>query len=268
VSAAGRQYGAYFSFEPAGACDEHGVIARIYNATASGAKGLHYYFPNLFATEQAHANFVRFGSQFRQRKPLVEVAVYYPETHIRLNGNEFLGVVQHLREYLDFDYMSDGQIRDGGLAGVRALLLVGGTVSESETWDRIQAWVQNGGLLIAAEEETDLLTVEGQVHPLAQVAKGAGDAGSGRALLCREKPRSPGFGKFAAEQLAAAPELSPITRAAIAADGQEDRVFVTACEPNELLWLNYSDKTVERKAAGQTVELPAWSIVSQTVELE
>jgi len=75
VASAGRQYGAYFSFEPAGAVDAPGVIARVYNATASGAKGLHYYSPNLFGNAEASRNFERWGRFFTQRNPCVELAV-------------------------------------------------------------------------------------------------------------------------------------------------------------------------------------------------
>jgi hypothetical protein len=62
VASASHQYGCYFSYEPAGGVDPRGVVARIYNATASGAKGLHYYHGNLFDSP-AHTNaFLKSGS--------------------------------------------------------------------------------------------------------------------------------------------------------------------------------------------------------------
>jgi hypothetical protein len=42
---------AYFGFEPAGAEDETGIVARIYNATASGANQLHDYNPNVVSSK-------------------------------------------------------------------------------------------------------------------------------------------------------------------------------------------------------------------------
>ena len=86
VASASAQYGGYFSFEPAGGVDANGVVGRIYNATASGAKGLHYYYPNLFDKPAATENFIRMGSQFQQRKPFVEIAVYYPTTSNQTRG--------------------------------------------------------------------------------------------------------------------------------------------------------------------------------------
>ena len=43
VASAGKHYGAYYGFEPAGGVDENGIVARIYNATASGANQLFDY---------------------------------------------------------------------------------------------------------------------------------------------------------------------------------------------------------------------------------
>ncbi|MCC6729982.1 MAG: family 14 glycosylhydrolase [Chthonomonadales bacterium] len=257
VASAGQQYGAYYSFEPAGEVNEPGVIARIYNATASGARGLHYYFPNLFGSEGARANFVRWGAEFRQRKPVVEIAVYYPETHVRLNGNDFLPLVQPLRDRFDFDYMSDQQILDGGLKRVKALLLMHGNVSEAPVWEAIAAWERAGGLVVHADGMGRLCSVEGDERYHDLILKPEG----GRAVSFAGKGGSPGFRAFAARTLAEAPELSKATRAMVRADGEEDGVFVTLCEPDELLWLNYAQKAVRKG----DLALPPLSIGSQRV---
>jgi len=45
VASATRFYGTYCGFEPASEVSPNGVVARAYNATASGARALHYYIP-------------------------------------------------------------------------------------------------------------------------------------------------------------------------------------------------------------------------------
>ncbi len=258
VASAGRQYGAYFSFEPAGAVDPNGVIVRIYNATASGARGLHYYYPNLFETETARQNFIRWGSEFKQRRPIVEIAVYYPQTHIKLNGNDFLGYVQPLRDHFDFDVMSDEQILDGGLKRVKALILLHGNVSEGKVWNAIVRWVREGGWLIYPTGMGRLRDVQGgDTYHEALFGAGA-TPGRGRVLVFNGAGNSAEYRSFISRSLANAPVLSAGTRAMISADGKEDGVFVTLCAPDELLWLNTTPEEVIRR--GRT--LPPHSIVS------
>lgn len=259
VASAGRQYGAYYSFEPAGAVDAHGVIARIYGATVSGARGLHYYYPNLFASDAARDNFVRYGHMFNQRTPHVEVAVYYPETYIRLNGNHFLEQVQPLRDCFDFDYMSDGQILDGGLKSVRALVLVDGNTSESGVWEAIVAWVQKGGLLISPAGMGRLRTVEGDERFHEALFGDDAGRGRGRTMRLEGEGNSAGYRAAVSRELAHANELSAAARAVIAADGREDQVYAALGGPREALWLNYTANEVRK---GQMV-LPPQSIVAR-----
>jgi hypothetical protein len=244
VAAAGRQYGAYFSFEPAGEVNAEGVIARIYGAAVSGARGLHYYYPNLFGADKARENFVRWGKQFKQRAPVVEIAVYYPQTFIKLNGNDFLGMVQPLRDRFDFDYMSDEQILDGGLDPVKALILLAGNTSEEKVWRAITAWVRGGGLLLYADGMGRLRTVEGDESVHNALFAADADLGQGRVVTFAGPNNSLECRAFVTRALAAAPELSPGTRAMIKADGEEDNVFVSLCDKNELLWLNLTPNKV------------------------
>lgn len=256
VASAGRQYGAYYSFEPAGMVDTQGVIARVYNATASGAAGLHYYYPNIYGDDRARANWVRWAGEFRQRAPRTEIAVYYPHTQILLTENKFLEKVQPLRDCFDFAYRSDQQILDGGLKDVKALVIIGGTVAEKRVWDAVAAWQRNGGLVIAADGAGRLRTVEGDesVH---DTVLGAGD-GKGRAVVFAGQAEGKPYRDFLVDTLRGAPELSRATRAMIAADGREDRVFATVTGANRLLWLNYTAHPA--KKAGKS--LPPWSITT------
>lgn len=261
VASAGQQYGTYYSFEPAGVVNEVGVVARIYNVTASAARGLHYYYPNLFETEKACDNFVRYAHQYRKRNPIVEVAAYYPETHIVLNGNDFLKHVQPLRDHFDFGYCSDNQIADGGLENYKALLLLWGNTAEKETWERILAWVQRGGLLITAETIGVLQTVEGDTAINDALLGENAALGCGRVLCFSGQYDSPAYRRFLTDSLAEAPELRKATRNMMRMDGREDNVFVTVTAPQQLLWLNMNDTFKE----GANRMLPPYSIVQQKV---
>jgi hypothetical protein len=268
VAAAGRQYGAYYSFEEAGVVSPDGVIARIYNATASGARGLHFYPDNLFTSVPAITNFARWGGQFQQRQPKVEIAVYYPQTHIKLNGEDFLGgfyrEVEALRDRFDFDYMSDEQILDGGLKRIKALILLQGNVSEAPVWQAITNWVRAGGVMLYPDSMGRLRTVEGDMTPHEALFGPRASHGTGRVLTFPVGGQPGAYHALLARALANAPELSPETRAMVAADGEEDGFYVTLCAPRELLWFNETPQEA-RKAGPVPLVLPPSSIVSQSI---
>jgi hypothetical protein len=259
VASAGRQYGAYFSFEPAGGVDANGVTARIYNATASGARGLHYYYPNLFDTPAARESFVRYGGQFKQRTPVTEIAVYYPQTYIKLHGNTFMDYARPLRDRFDFAFMSDEQIADGGLKEVKALILLDGNTSEERTWDAIIDWVKGGGVLFYADGMGRLRNVEGNEGVHDRLFGPNAAIGKGRAFVFAGSGKNTEYRAFICAALAGAKQLSENTRAMVTADGKEDGLFVTLCEPGELLWLNSTKQAVQK---GSTT-VPPFGIASQ-----
>lgn len=259
VASACRQYGTYYAFEPAGPINPAGIVARVYNATASGARGLHFYYPNLFDTPQATETFVRVGDHFRQREPITEIAVYYPQTHVTLFGQDLTDRFRPLRDRFDFAFMSDRQILDGGLKETKALVILWGTTSEAETWQAIHQWVRDGGLLLFSDGLGPLRTVGGDTKIHDQVI--LGDPGKGEILVQKRGGNDIAYRDFLTHALAGSGRLSPRTRQMIAADGREDGVYVTLCE-NELLWLNATGREMEREG----VTLPPASIVSQPLE--
>jgi hypothetical protein len=258
VASAGKQYGAYYSFEPAGEVRPQAVVSRIYNATASGAKGLHYYHPNLFGSEAARRNFLRAGEQFRQRNPITEIAVYYPSTDIKLHGQHILERGRYLRDRFDYDFVSDRQILDGGLKNTRALVLLFGTTSEKEVWETIHQWVQDGGVLLYGDGVGVLRTVEGDTSVHEKLIKGS--PGNGRIFIQPGGGDDIGYRDFITTSLAACDRLSLPTRRMIVSDGKEDGAYVTLFE-GELLWLNVTGRELQT-----TVTLPANSIVSEPLD--
>jgi hypothetical protein len=248
VASAGRQYGAYFSFEPASIVSPvPGVMVRIYNATASGAKGLHYYWPNLTQSEAASEQFIKWGPMFQQRQPVTEIAVLYPSTWIKLHGQKFLPLAAKLRDRFDFSFMSEQMIRDGGLKNVHALILLQGNIAERDVWQAIATWEQSGGQVLYADGLGKLKTVEGDAAPL---KPSTADTFHGEA-------NTTPYEEFVCQRLLVNPFLAPVTREMIQSDGKSDGVFVTATKDG-LLWLNPTDDQVQ-----SGITLPRDSIVEQ-----
>lgn len=147
VASASRLYGAYFAFEPAGFVDEHGVVARIYNVTASDAGQLHTYWGNVFDTPQRETNWKRELPKYRRTSPLVDIAVYYSKA-ARAYGAEFYSTAREIRDYFDYDIVDDGMISAGALKNHRVLLWPAGGTAEEDSIARIAQWVATGGTLL------------------------------------------------------------------------------------------------------------------------
>ena len=208
--------------------------------------------PEIFSIPKKRAtNFVKWGGNFRQKKPIVEIAVYYPETDIQLHGNKLLPLLQPLRDRFDFAYMSDGQIRDGGLKTIKALILMQGTTAEAANWRRIIDWMRSGGVVLYADGLGKLRSVEGDTSFHDALFGANAQRGKGRVAVFNGAAESATYRAFLASTLAKAPELSATTRAMIAADGKENGLFVTVTAPGELMWFNESDagKTQQRRGA-------------------
>ncbi|MDE2127369.1 MAG: beta-galactosidase [Armatimonadetes bacterium] len=235
VASACRQYGAYFSFEPAGGVDAGGVVARIYNAAASGALGLHYYYGNLFGSAEAHANFVRYAPEFRSRGPLLSIGLYYPETWIRLHHNDFLGIAQNLRSYTDYAFASDGQITDGALSRLRVLLLPKAGVMERSILDRIVQWVRAGGILIVPAGLEPIATPDGTVIS-SVLQECEARPGAGRVAKLPIAGNDPNFGGAAAHWLEEHRMPDPATVEMLEAASSD--LFGTRCSRHQSVWYN------------------------------
>lgn len=237
VASAGKLYGAYYGFEPAGGVSPEAVAARCYNATASGARQLHYYFGNIFGSQQAEGNWKKAARFFRKSRPKVEVALFYPQTDIELHGQNFLRYARRLRDFFDFDYLSEGMIRDGGLKHYKVLILAGKHIAEITTLRRIRAWcLWEGGIVIASKSSGPMVTVEGDDTLYRRILETDG-------AIVHEGPRA-GYFAFAAKTLAKLPALSRDTREIIALDAKTENLFWTLFNDGEILILNQNPEDV------------------------
>jgi sulfatase modifying factor 1 len=187
VSSAGTFYGTYYGFEPAGDVTEKGVAARIYNATASGARELHFYGGNVFGSQAKMEAFARQFKHLRQTHPEKEIGVLYPDTPIMLGDISHLDVVRGhelLRDYTDFWYVDDLTIQDGILSRIKCLIVCTGTYYRKATLEAIQAWVEAGGLLVGYNL-TDLISIEEDVNYTSRLfAPSGGEKPLGKGFSC------------------------------------------------------------------------------------
>jgi formylglycine-generating enzyme len=152
VASAGNFYNSYFSFEPAGKVTEKGVVCRIYNATVTGAKGLHFYESNLFDRENKMDVFLENLKYLYTGKAIKDTGAMYADISV-LAGNISTADMQEsfqlLRDYTDFKFLDDVTIGDGILDTVRVVVICCGEIWRKKTLDALLAWVEKGGKLIA-----------------------------------------------------------------------------------------------------------------------
>jgi hypothetical protein len=154
VATATELYKTFAGFEPAGLVDEKGVVARIYNATASGIRQLHYYQPNILQSKAALANFRRDAALVIPRQPEVSVGFYVSRESWAV-APETLGPMYEqaraLRDLTDFAMVTRQSVVDGALRNLRALVLLQSPVLEPAAAKAIEEWVRQGGILVAAD---------------------------------------------------------------------------------------------------------------------
>ncbi len=242
VASAGKQYGAYCSFEPASNVTPSGVVARIYNAASSGALGLHYYYDNLFGKQKARENFIKYAHYFQQNHPIVQIAVYYPQTYIWIHGNHFLSHLIPLRNQFDFDYQSDDQIADGGLKRYKALLLLDGNIMPMETARIILHWVQQGGILLSSKSMGVLQNPEGGDAPDKELFGTNVDTGRGKSVRYTGDGGRNGEYAFFINQLMSSASLSTGTKTMLTEEEKEPGIYAALISPHSILWYNSLDE--------------------------
>jgi hypothetical protein len=156
VASATRLYGTFAGFEPAGEVTPLGVAARLYNATASGARQLHYYHPNILNSGEALRRFRENARYLLPRQPRVTAALYVPRETWAIEPATMAGFYAHaraLRDVVDYEMLTRLSVADGGLRDVRLLVLVECPVLEPEAAAALTTWVRRGGILVAAPGE-------------------------------------------------------------------------------------------------------------------
>ena len=165
VSSAGKYYGAYYGYEPAGPEDEVGIVARIYNSSASGCDHLHDYQGNVTQSEERILQQQKHIGYLFKGDAVVPIALWYPNTDndIRFNGaNMFMETIKPMRAYFDFDYLDDSMPE--ALDDYKVLIITHCTVLETEHAKKIAEFAKKGGRVVVVDVEK-LTSVEGTDEP-------------------------------------------------------------------------------------------------------
>ena len=152
VNGAARGYGGFASHEPASIVTPKGVVGRVFNAVSSGCAQL-FSYPGAYIENgqitPGGERLAQLKSLLRDRRPIVPVALFYPDADRVLRGD-----IAHdrlhmaLRGLVDYDLLDENMVIDGLLDQYRYLIVAGVERMSREALDEIVAWVQDGGVLL------------------------------------------------------------------------------------------------------------------------
>lgn len=151
LGSACRFYDVPFWSESATGITANQEVERIFEALSQGAKGHFDWTSNALKNRDVY---LRYGKYLKIGKPLVDVAMFYPAVAQRLRPNEgyanlFAQACTYVRDIANFDIVDDRMVLDGCLDNYRVLVLWEGAMADQTTLDKIKAWVNGGGVLLA-----------------------------------------------------------------------------------------------------------------------
>ena len=248
AATAARLYQVRLGFEPASSHTARGVAGRIFNTAAANGDHLFTYDGNVFLHQLSIARWLKYVPLLDTRQPpVIDVAVYYPETENQLSDAPFrhlyawgfYPVAREVRRVVEVDYLDDRLIREGFLDRYRVLVFVCGNHVEAEVQASIDQWLRRGGVIIyPSYPRGPQETIEGNTRVFHRWS--VGDTGRGafhRHPGDMEPPSC--YGEFVAAVLRDVPTLDRGTRRALAVQ-HPDRVFFSVQADGHLLALNYN----------------------------
>ena len=248
-----------------------GVVARLFNAVTNNGEHLFYYHPNLYHNDQGVDAWLRYAELLdRRARPLIDVAVLYPDTTIKLDdetvrymwASAFLSRAEALRSTADYDYVSEPMVEAGALDRYKALVFLWGYVIEKPVLERIARWVEDGGVLIYPERPRGALqTVEGDTSIWRRWK--AGQTGKGRVIFFVGDPEPPQpYARFVRDELRKVEQLREPTRRALRME-KPDTLYWSILENGLTLLLNFSDDPAEaRLGDGRLLRVEPYAIVT------
>ena len=271
VGSASLHYGAYFGYEPAGAVDENGIVARVYNAVASGAwEFFHYDNP---PRGDRGERYKRCRSLMHVRTPVIEVGMFWSRTSADLKKQMGLTTgALAARDLCDLAYVDERMIQDGALASLNMLLWTSGPVTEAHTAKAIRKAVKKGMTLVIPADWRPVNPEGKKIFP-ARIGwrlfkkRGSGPVariiplGKGHVIKALEPTPMSSIAAMAA--MVRQPEkygIPPLSEEA-AMDGKMDKIYVTVTTEDLLLY-NHGDQPGTVKTPQAEVEVPAHAIVS------
>ncbi len=181
VASASLLYGTYFGYEPAGVVDDDGIVARVYNAVASGAWNSSTTTTHLEENggrdTSASRTSCTSGSRCWRSDVLVRTSADLKK-HMVLPRRD-----QPARDLCDLSYVDERMIEDGALANLKMLLWASGPVTEADTAQVIREAVTQGmTLIVPADWRREPLRERTSSLPTASKADVIHKKGSARSL--------------------------------------------------------------------------------------
>ena len=272
VGSASLHYGTYFGYEPAGVVNENGIVARVYNAVASGAWEL-FHYDNPPRGERGE-RYNRYRNLMHVRAPVLEVGMFWSRTSADLKKHKwFMSGALAARDLCDLAYVDERTIADGALANLKMLLWTSGSVTEAETALAIREAVKQGMTLIVPADWRPRTPEGEKIFPAARIGgrpakkRGSGPVahvismGKGHIVEAQEPSYVSSIAAMAA--IIREPEdhgIPPLSKEA-AIDGQIDKIYVTVTTEDLLLY-NHGDEPGTVKTPHGEIEVPAHAVIS------
>ena len=155
VATAARAFGLDFGFEPASHVSADGNVARIYNATASGAIQLHCYQGNVLADTASRTRFRQYLPFLLRRSPQIHAAVYLAKASWALDARSAgrnLSAAEDVRDRLDVELLDRTTLPTPLASGVKVLAIPEAPYVEAAELAAISEWVKAGGILVTRDQ--------------------------------------------------------------------------------------------------------------------
>lgn len=272
---AARLYGIDLGYEPASSHTARGVAARIFNTASTNGDHFFTYHPNLFNQQLAIQQWLEYATYLDEdAEPVVDVAVYYPETMNQLDGGAFRYLygwgfyprAREIRNHIEVDYLNERLIREGFLDRYKALVMVWGSVIEDDVQAAVDEWMREGGTVFYPSfPRGNQITVEEDAARFRRWS--AGGTGEGRFIRFPGDMEPPSlYGEFVAEQLLELETPDPRTRAALRIRHPEN-VYFSVRGDGGVLALNYNPEPAEIGLPdGRTEILEGYSVARFRLE--
>ncbi len=174
IASACKFYGASMEMDLGDAAEKVDEARGLFLAAGSGCSSV--FAQGIDALRQADV-FSRCRRNLRGDRGITDVALFFPTTRHRLDWHEpyppkLAEAAGELRDMLDFDVVDERMVLDGALERYRVPAIFDGDVLEQNSFNRIAAWVKNGGHLVLGQ--SPLMNVEGAALPVSSTDKGKG----------------------------------------------------------------------------------------------
>ncbi|MBI2424153.1 MAG: beta-galactosidase [Candidatus Hydrogenedentes bacterium] len=258
ATTAAKFYGLDIGFEPASSHTARGVVGRLYNLIATDGRHFFTYEGNIINHPMEVERWLKYLplAETRQR-PVVDVAVYYPETANQIDDGAFRHLyawgfnprAAAVRRVVDVDYLDERLIREGALDQYKVLVFAWGDTLEEDVLQAMDAWVQRGGVLIYPAFPRGLAgMIEGDTAIFKRWQAGETGQGAFHRFQGDMEPTSE-YGDFVKKVLAGVPTLDARVQAVLKINAP-DQVFFTVQEDGHAIALNYRDEAVTLAVPG------------------